>query len=86
MPRASFTINAARVNVTVQLASHSGTTTIKVCRNPGMIFPVTGNPEGIWRRFNSPVSVDFWDRPVAVPTFTFGAERSMLTMGASAEK
>ena len=74
------------MNVNVQSASHSEPTRIKVCRNLGMICPVTGNPEGIWRRFNSPVSVDFWDRPVAVPTFTFGAERSMLTMGASAEK
>ena len=41
---ASLTITAARVNVTVQSASHIRPTPIKVCRNPGMIFPVTGNP------------------------------------------
>ena len=85
MPCESRTITAARVNVTVQSASHSGPTPIKVWRNPGMICPVTGNPEGSFGRFNSPVPVEFWDWPVAVPTVTFGAERSMLTMGASAE-
>ena len=74
------------MNVTVQSASYSGPTHIKVCLNPGMICPVTGNPEGSWERFNSPVPVEFWDWPVAVPTVNFGAERSMLTMGASAEK
>ena len=51
-----------------------------------MISPVTGNPEVIFGRFNSPVPVDCWDWPVAVPTVTFGAEQSTLTMGASAEK
>ena len=86
MPRASLTINAACVNVTVQSASHIRPTPIKVFWNPGMICPVTGNPEGIFGRFNSPVPVDCWDCPVAVPTVNFGAERSMLTMGASAEK
>ena len=86
MPRVSLTVTAAHVNVTVQYASHSGPTHIKVCRNRGMICPVTGNPEGGFGRFNSPVPVDFWDWPVAVPTVNFGAERSTLTMGASAEK
>ena len=81
MPRASLTINAARVNVTVQSASHSGPTHIKVWQNPGMICPVTGNTEGIFGKFNSPVPVDCWDWPVVVPTVTFGSERSTLTMG-----
>ena len=44
MPRASLTITAARVNETVQSESHSEPTPIKVCRNPSMICPVTGNP------------------------------------------
>ena len=86
MPRAYLTITVARVNVTVQSESHSEPTHIKVCRNPGMIFPVTGNTEGSFGRFNSPVPCDCWDWPVAIPTVTFGAERSTLTMGASAEK
>ena len=86
MSRASLTITAARVNVTIHSASHSGPTPIKVCWNPGMICPVTGNPEGSFGIFNSPVPVDFWYWPVAVPTVTFGEERSMLTMVASAEK
>ena len=73
IPRAYLTITAARVNVTVQSASHSGPTPINVCCNPGMICPVTGNPEGSFGIFNSPVPVEFWDWPVAVPTVTFGA-------------
>ena len=83
---ASLTITSALVNVTVQSASHSGPTPIRVCRNPGIICPVNGNPEVNFGRFNSPVPVEFCDWPVAVPTVAFGAERSMLTMGASAEK
>ena len=51
-----------------------------------MICPVTGNLERSFGRFNSPVPVEFLGLAVAVPTVTFGAERSMLTMGASAEK
>ena len=51
-----------------------------------MICPVTGNPAGSLGEFNSPVPVDCWDWPVAVPTVTFGAERLMLTMGESPEK
>ena len=35
---------------------------------------------------SSPVPAELYVFPVAVPTVTFGAERSMLTMGASAEK
>ena len=85
MPGASLTITAARVNVTVYSASHSGPTHIKVCWNPGMMCPVTGNPEGVFGRFNYHVPVEFWDWPVSVPTVTFGAERSILTIGASAE-
>ena len=40
----SLDITAAHLNVNVQSASHSGPTHIRVCWNPGMIFPVTGNP------------------------------------------
>ena len=57
IPFASLTITAARVNLTVQFASHSGPTPIKVCLNPGMICPVTGNLEGSLGRFNPPVPV-----------------------------
>ena len=63
-----------------------GTTTIKVCINPGMICPVTGKLAGSLGRFSSFVPVESWVWPVAVPTVTFGAVRSMLTIGASAEK
>ena len=66
MMRASLTITATRVNMTVQSVLYSGPTPIKVCRNPGMIFPVTGNPEGNFGRFKSPVPVDYWDWSVAV--------------------
>ena len=83
---ASLTIIAARVNVTVQSALQIGPTPIKVWQNPGMMCPVTGNLEGSLGKFNSPVPVNFWDWPVAVPTVNFGAERLTLTMGASAEK
>ena len=86
VPRVSFTINASHINVTVQSASQSGPTPIKVWRKPGIICPVIGNPDGSWGKFKSPVPVDFCDWPVAVPTFTFGAERSTLAMGASTEK
>ena len=83
IPWAYLTTTAVRVNVTVQSASQSGPTPIKLWLNPGMICPVNGNPEGSLGKFNSPVPVDCWDCPVAVPTLDFGAERSMLTMGAS---
>ena len=86
MPMESLTINAELLNVTVQSASQSGPTPIKVWRNPGMICPVTGNLEGSLGKFNSPVPVDCCDWPVAVPTVTFGDKRLTLTMGASAEK
>ena len=86
MPRASLTITAAHVNVTVQSASHSGPTNIKVCLKPGTICPVTGNSEGSFGIFYSPVPVQYCYWTVAVPTVTFGSERSMLTMGESAEK
>ena len=51
-----------------------------------MRCPLIGNYDGRWGKSNSPVPVDFWVCPVAVPTLNFGAERSMLTIGASAEK
>ena len=51
-----------------------------------MMYPFIGNPDGIWGKSKSPVPVDCWVCPVAVPTLTFGAERSMLTIGAYVEK
>ena len=86
LPCGSLTTTAVLVNVTVQSASHSGPTPIKVCLNPGMICPVTGKLAGILERLISPVPVESWVWPVAVPTVTFGTVRSMLTIGASAEK
>ena len=73
------------MNVTVQSASQSGPTPSEVWRNPFMICPVIGNAERSLGKFNSPVLVDCLDWPVAVPIVTFGAKRSMLTMGASLE-
>ena len=58
MPRASLTTTDAHMNVTVQSPSHSGPTPIKVWRDPGIICPVTGSPEGGFGIFNSPVPVD----------------------------
>ena len=74
------------MNVTVQPASQIGPTPIKVWRNPGMRCPLIVNTYGRWGKSKYPVPVDCWVCPVAVPTLTFGAERSMLTIGASAEK
>ena len=59
---------------------------IKIWQNTGIICPVIGNPDGSWGKFNSPVPVDCCVWAVAVPTFSFGGERLVLTMGASAEK
>ena len=86
MSWASRMITSARVNVTVQSASHSGPTHIKIWRNPGIICPVIANPDGSWSKFKSPVQMDCCDWPVAVPILNFGAERLTLTMGASTEK
>ena len=61
MPRASLTITAACLNVTLKSASQSGPTPIKVWQNPVIIFPVIGNPDGSWGKFKSPVPVDFSD-------------------------
>ena len=60
MPHASLTINVACVNMTLQSVSHSEPTLIKVSQNPGKIFPVTGNPDGSFGRFSSPVPCDCW--------------------------
>ena len=68
VPWVSFTIAASRVKVTVQSASQSGPTPIKVWRKPGIICPVIGNPDGIWDKFKSPVPLDCCVWPVAVPT------------------
>ena len=86
LPCESLTTTSALVNVTVHSASHSGPTPIKVCLNPGMICPVTGKLAGSLRILSLPVPVESWVWPVAVPTVTYGAVRSMLTIGASAEK
>ena len=85
MPRESLTTTAAGVNITVQSESQSWHTPIKVWRNPGMICHVNRNPQGSLGEFSSPMPVDCWDWTVAVPPVTFGAERSMLNMGASSE-
>ena len=74
------------MKVAVQSASQSVPTPIKVWRNPGMRCPLIGNPGGRWGKFKSPVPLDCWVCPVAVPTLTFGSERSMLTMGAYVAK
>ena len=50
-----------------------------------MRCPLIGNPDGRWGKSKSPVPVDCWVLPVAVPTLNFGAERSMLTIGESVE-
>ena len=45
-----------------------------------------GESEGSLGGFTSPVPAELCVFPVAFPTVTLGAERSMFTMGASAEK
>ena len=44
------------------------------------------NERSIKNTFNSPVPEEICVCPLDVPKVTLGAERSMLTMGASAEK
>ena len=85
VPCWSLTITTSRVKLTIQSASKSGPTPINVWRKPVMRFPLIGNPDGIWGKSNSPVPVDCWFFPVAVPTLTFVAKGSMLTIGASVE-
>ena len=79
-------MTALHVKLTAQSASHRGTTPIKVWLKPVMRFPLVGNSDGIWGKARLTVPADCWVCPIAVPTFTFGAERSMLTIGASVEK
>ena len=86
VPCLSCTMTALRVMVTVQSASHSGPKSTKIWRKPGMRCPLVGNPDGRWGKSRSPVPVDCWNCPVAMPTVTFGAARSMLTTGESMEK
>ena len=74
------------MKVTVQSASQSGPTPIKVWRKPGIRCTLIGNTDGRWGKSNYPVPVDCWVFPVALPTLNFGAERSMLTIRASVEK
>ena len=86
VPCLSRTMTALHVKVNVQSESNSGPTHTKVWWKPGMSFPLSGNPNGRWGKYRSPVTVDCWVCPVAVPTVTFGAASSMLTTGASMEK
>ena len=79
-------IAALRVKMTVQSASQSGPTPIKVWWKPGMKCPLIGNHDERWGKFKSPVPVDCWFCPVVVPTLTLRAEKLMLTMGASVAK
>ena len=74
------------MKVIIQSASQSGPTHIKVWRKPGIRWPVINNTYWRWSKFKSPVLVDFWVCPVAVPTLTVGAKRLMLNMGKSAAK
>ena len=74
------------MKVTVQSASQIGPTPIKVWKKIGMRCPLIGNPDGRWGKSKSPVTVDCWVCPVAVTTLTFGAGRSMLTIGESVAK
>ena len=78
-------MTALLVKVNVQSASKIGPTPIKVWRKPGMRCPLIVNPHGIWGKSKSHVSVDCWVCLGSVTTLTFGAERSMLSIGASVE-
>ena len=80
------TLSASHVKVTAQLASRRGTTSIKVWRKPGIRFPLIGNSDGRWGEPRLPVPWDCWVCPVALPTVTYGAARSMLTTGTTVAK
>ena len=86
VPCFSHMMTDSRVKVTAQSASHRGPTPIKVWRKPGIRYPLIGNSDGRWGKARLPVPDDCCIFPVAVPTVTFGAARSMLTTGASMEK
>ena len=86
VPCLSRTMTASCMKVTVQSASYSGTTPIKVWRKPGIRCPLIGNPNWIWSKSKSPLRVDCWVCPIALPALTFGDSSSMLTTGASVEK
>ena len=47
---------------------------------------MSGNSGGRWGKARSPVSVDCWVCPIAVPTVNFGDAISMLTTGAYVAK
>ena len=72
MPCWSRTMTASHMMVTVQSASQIGPTPIKVWQKLCMSCPLIVNPDGRWGKSKSPVPVDFWICPVAVPTLTFG--------------
>ena len=70
----------------VQSASQSGLTLIKVWRKTGMRCHCIVNPDGRWGKSKSPDPVEFLVCPVAVPTLTFGVERSLLNIEVSVAK
>ena len=86
LPCLSCTITALRIKVTVQSASHSEPTPIKVWWKPGMRYYLIENPDGRWGNSKSPVPVYCWVCPVDVPTLNFGSVSSLLTTGSSVEK
>ena len=75
------TTPALRVKVTAQLELHRVPTSIKVLQKPGITCPLMGNSDGIWGKAKLTVLADCCVCPVAVPTVTLGAARSMLTTG-----
>ena len=86
VPCLSLTMTTLHTKATAQSASHRVPTPIKVWRNPDMRCPLVGNSDEIWGKDKFPVPADCCVFPVAVRNATLGAERSMLTSGASAEK
>ena len=86
VPCLSLTMTASRVKVTAQSASHRVPTLIKFWRKPGIRCPLIGNSDGRWGKARLPVPAYCCVYPVAVPTVTFGAARSMLNTGASVAK
>ena len=85
LPCLSITMTALRVKVTAQSVSNRGPNPIMVWRNPGMRCPLLRNSDEILGKDKLPVPADCCVCPVAVPTVTLGAARSMLTTGALAK-
>ena len=80
------TMTASHVKVTAQPASYRAPTPIKVWRKPDIRCPLVGNSNGRWGKAKLPVPKNCCVFPVAVPTVTRSAARSMLTTGVLAEK